>query len=185
MISRVANRYAKSLFLLAQEQGEVDKAVADMSLIADAIENSNELKVLLKSPIVRADKKQAVLDQVFQNSLGKTVQAFIEILVRKGREGILPGIARAFAMQFQKANNISEVFITTAVKLSDDQKKEIQSFLSKREANQDYKLIELIDQQIKGGIIIRIGDQQIDASVIRRLNDIEKELTTDDYVIKY
>ena len=185
MISRVANRYAKSLFLLAREQGEVDRAVGDMSLIAETIENSHDLLVLLKSPVVRADKKQAVLDAVFKKSLGKTVQAFVEILVRKGREGILPGIARAFAIQFQKANNISEVYITSAIELTEAQKNEIKSYLSQQDAKQKYKLIETIDEQIKGGIIVRIDDQQIDASVTRRLNDIEKELTTDDYVIKY
>ncbi len=42
-------------------------------------------------------------------------------------------------------------------------------------------LVENVDADIIGGLIVRIGDKQIDASVKRRLEDFRKELSKNIY----
>ena len=53
-------RYAKSLFHLAQERNEMEKVSADMALIDKTIHENSELRSMLKSPIIKSDKKALI-----------------------------------------------------------------------------------------------------------------------------
>ena len=52
---------------------------------------------LLNSPVVKADKKDKILDRVFAGKIGQLTATFMDILVRKGRERLLPDVAAAFS----------------------------------------------------------------------------------------
>ena len=62
--ARVAARYAKALLSLAQERNELGAVSQDLDTLEALFSGSRELVVLLQSPIVKGDKKQAVLDAV-------------------------------------------------------------------------------------------------------------------------
>jgi len=68
-------RYAKSIFKLAIERNELEKVSADMHLLNRTIADSRDLENLLHSPIIKADKKAAILHQIFDGHLGTTVGA--------------------------------------------------------------------------------------------------------------
>ena len=55
--SRVTIRYAKALFQLAIEQEILEQSYNDMVLLDEVCAESKELPLLLKSPIVKTDKK--------------------------------------------------------------------------------------------------------------------------------
>jgi F0F1-type ATP synthase delta subunit len=55
--SRVASRYVKSLLGLAVQQGVVEPVHQDMQLFAQVCRNSRDFVLMLKSPIVRHEKK--------------------------------------------------------------------------------------------------------------------------------
>jgi len=63
--SKVARRYAKSLLILASEKNLSEKVFSDMELIKNTCIQSHDLALLLKSPIVNGDKKDAVIKGVF------------------------------------------------------------------------------------------------------------------------
>ena len=50
--SRVAIRYAKALLATAQEQQAVDQVADDMESVYTTLENSQELKAVLASPVI-------------------------------------------------------------------------------------------------------------------------------------
>ena len=85
-IAPVAYRYARSLMELAQEKGMLAGVHEDMRLVADTCAANRELVVLLNSPVVKADKKDRILDQVFAGKIGQLTSTFMGILVRKGRD---------------------------------------------------------------------------------------------------
>ncbi len=57
----VATRYAKSLFDLANEKNLLEPVSADMKMINATCKANHELVVVLKSPIIKTDKKQSIL----------------------------------------------------------------------------------------------------------------------------
>ncbi len=176
-ISRISERYAKSLIDLATERNELEPVKRDIEYFLAALQ-SRDLLLFLKSPIIQANKKLSVMQAVFGDKAGKTTMAFFDIIIRKGREMYLPDIARAFINQYKNLNEISTVKITTAVPVSDKVLNEIKSKLSDTNTPMNKLDIETqINPDIMGGFIIEIGDKLYDASVQRTLDQLKKELT--------
>jgi F-type H+-transporting ATPase subunit delta len=86
IVAPVAYRYARSLMELAQEKGVLAGVHEDMRLVGSTCAANRELVVLLNSPVVKADKKDRILEQVFAGKVGQLTATFMGILVRKGRE---------------------------------------------------------------------------------------------------
>lgn len=113
-IAPVAYRYARSLMDLATEQGQADAVYADMELVAGTTAASRDLRVLLNSPVVKADKKSAVLGKLFAGQVGEVTQRFMDILVRKGREAMLPQVAAAVQQLYKQQKGIITAEVTSA-----------------------------------------------------------------------
>lgn len=169
--SQSARRYAKSLLEFAIERNELEAVAADMELISTTCENSKDLRLMLKSPIIKAEKKLAVLQKVFSGEIGSITLNFLELIARKQRESILPGIALAFINAYRDHIGIVSAEITSAVPLTDDERQKAVAIV--KELGKEVELIEKIDKDIIGGFIIRVGDKQYDASVKSRIKALK------------
>ena len=65
--TKSASRYAKALLELAIEQNKIDKVASDMRAVVAAKNETNEFQLFLNSPLIQADKKIAILNQLFEN----------------------------------------------------------------------------------------------------------------------
>ena len=88
-VIRIADRYAKSLLDMALEQGVLEEVNTDMRLLAGTVNKSRDFELMLLSPIIKPDKKIAILEKVFVKVVNKVTIAFLRIVVRKGREKFL------------------------------------------------------------------------------------------------
>ena len=104
---RVARRYAKSLLQFAIERDQQDGVFEDFNLISDTIENNRELELLLKSPIVKSNQKSEIVNKIFGGKIGEISREFMEIIIRKKREGILEQIANSYENQYKKFKHIT------------------------------------------------------------------------------
>jgi F-type H+-transporting ATPase subunit delta len=172
--SKVARRYAGSLLGFAQKQNELDAVADDMRLIAQTCADSPDLRRALKSPVIKTDKKVAVLNSIFGGHIGTTSQNFIRMVAVNNREAILPEIARAFIALYRERLGIVAAEIITAVPLSDQEREKAKSMVSGM--GKSVELSEKIDENIIGGFIIQIGDKQLDQSVSSRLSAIKTSL---------
>lgn len=182
--TRVATRYAKSLLRLSLEKGELEKAYADMQLVASTCKQSKDLSVFLKSPIIKTDKKAAVLHEIFGSKVSKITNEFIDIITRKRREMYLEGIANDFVAQYREHKKILTAVITTAVGLDDVLKKKVMEIV-KSTGNSEVELVEKIDTNIIGGFVLTIGDKQVDASIARKLKQLTMSFSENPYIKEY
>ena len=97
---RVASTYAKSLIDLAIEQDQINVVNDDMQALEQAM-GSRDLVLMLKSPIIKKGTKEKILKTLFSDKLSGLTNAFINIVVRKGRENILPEIISAFKDEYK------------------------------------------------------------------------------------
>jgi len=118
-----ASRYAKSILDLAVEKKQLDAVYKDMILIKSTIESSHDLKVFLKNPVARVDKKLSVLKVLFSKNVSKLTNAYLELVANKKRANILFEISIEFVEQYRKFNGITTAVITSAVKLDDASRK--------------------------------------------------------------
>src|SRR5438874_1893648 len=96
---RLAGRYAKSLLDLSIEQNGLDATLQDVQLVDSVCRQSRDFTLMLRSPVIKADKKEAIINAVLGPSLRPLTRGFINLLVTKGREANLPEIAAAFIAQ--------------------------------------------------------------------------------------
>lgn len=175
-------RYAKSIFKLALERNELDKVSADMHLLNHTISENRELEKLLQSPVIKSDKKGDILHQIFDAHLGTTVLAFLDLLVKKRREMVIPQIARQFVLLYLENNNVEEATLVTAVPVDDSFRTKIKELILKHSNNQSVELEERVDSNLIGGFILRFGDKQFDASVSGEIEKLRREFEKNYYV---
>lgn len=179
---RLAHRYAKSLIDLATERGSLEKVFADVQYLQAVCKQSRDFVLLLKSPIIKADKKQQIIKAVTEDKVSELTLAFVKLLTGKGREFFLPEIVEAFIAQYNEIKNIYVVKLTTAVDISDDVKQSITSRLQKETAMQNIQLQTEVKEELIGGFVLEFNNNLVDASVARDLNDIRKQFAKNDYI---
>ena len=180
-VERIATRYAKSLIDLAVEQGKLERIREDMLYFLEAVK-VRDLYLLLKSPIVHVGTKRTIVRQLFSSLFDELSYAFLDIILRKGREAYLPDIARAFMDQYRVIMQISQVRLTTATPFSEDKIEEIKQKI--REAHVTAPNIEVeahVDPKILGGFILEFENKLYDASVSHQLDEMRKVLLQEKY----
>ena len=181
---KVASRYAKSLLKIAIEENTLVELHSDMVLVNDVCNNNHDLVLMLKSPIIRTDKKKAILSEIFGKNISPMSNAFISIILTKKRGGLLSDIANAFIDIYKLHKNITTASITSAIELSKDQKSKIINLLL-NDKRDNIELKEMVNPDIIGGVIVRIGDKQVDESIRRKLKNLEMEFDENPYVKEY
>ena len=182
--SLAAKRYAKSLMGLAQEKNNLDSVYKDMMLINETIKTSNDLNLLLKSPVVNTAKKQQILLSVFGKHISELSILFLDLISSKKRESLIQLIASSFIEQYKNFKNIIVTEVTSAISLDNKQLNSIVS-LFENTNNSTYEIVEKVSPEIIGGFIIRVGDKQIDASISKELRELKKTFTENPYIIEY
>ena len=179
-VSRIAGRYAKSLLDLAQEQGKLDTILADVQSFKEATTN-RDLLLMLKSQIINTDKKRSVVSAIFGDRLDQLTNAFIDIIMRKGREQYLPEICDEFVNQYRGLKNITSATVTSAVALNEATLTKIKNKIMSEmtDGAGEVEVITKVDPALIGGFVIEVGDRLYDASVAHKLGKLKKEFAGD------
>jgi F-type H+-transporting ATPase subunit delta len=182
--SRVSHRYAKSLIDLSLEKGQLEQVREDMQLVHTSVRDSRELELMLKSPVIKTDKKQEVLKAVFGGKIGVLTTEFIDIITRKRRESELGAIASAFLSRYKKHKQILTAVITTASGLDDKLRSQVMEIVRSKTGSQ-VELVEQVDKELIGGFVLRVGDNQVDASILRQIRNLDRRFNENPYVKEY
>jgi F-type H+-transporting ATPase subunit delta len=181
---RLASRYAKSIIDLAIETNQLEKIFADMQWLQQLIKGSRDLSNLLRSPIIKPDKKQKVVRAIITGRVSEITATFIALLIAKGRESNLPEIITAFIGQYKKHKNIYTVKLTSAAPLDDDLKNTIINQIRKTSDMENIELETTIDEDLIGGFVLQAGDKLVDASIAYDLKQIARQFENNDFVYR-
>ncbi len=173
---RVARRYAKSLILISQEMGTLEQVHEDVLLVRNTIEESRDLGLLLKSPIVNSGKKRVILEAVFGDRVSEIMTKFFQILIRKGREKFLFEITKQFHLQYNDINSIEMAEVQTPFALTEELRQKFIGVVKEVSGKSGVELEETVNEELIGGYVLRIRDRQIDDSVRSRLNELAQAL---------
>ncbi len=182
--SRVAIRYAKSLLELAQEHNVLEKVKSDMDLFNKVCKENRGFVLALQNPIIKHDKKNDILKEVFKNKVSELTLSFFDIISRKHREAILPFIAQSFHTLYNQLKNIIEVQVATPFSLPDELRKQFQNVV-KDYLGKEIELREKINKDLIGGYVLTIHDRQIDESVASKLADLRLAFSHNPYIKEY
>ena len=176
MINIVANRYAEALFQVGEDSNSTEKLYNELKAVVDIINQNKEFANILKSPIVSKDDKKDLISNIFGSQLNKEMLNFMKILTDKDRLSLLSDIEESFKVLLNDKNNILEGVAITAVPMSEDEVKQLQSKLSGK-YNKTVILKNEIDKSVLGGVLVRLGNEEIDGTVKNRLDKMKEQLS--------
>ena len=180
--SRATSRYVKSLLDLAIERNALEEVHRDMLLFTDVVSKSRALELLLQNPIIKHDKKLAVLKSLFSGKVHSLTMAFFDIITRKNREPLLASIAREFHNSYNEYRGIGKATVTTAIPLDEKLRAEIENLVRKYSDKKQIELKEIVDPELIGGFILKVGDRQVDASIRNKLKTLKVDFSQNPYI---
>lgn len=181
---RAASRYAKSLLGLASEQKVLEEVHADMLNFLSICEQNRDFTLMLKNPIIKHDKKRAILEKIFSKS-NKLTLAIFDIITRKNREPLLPAIAKEFHNQYNVFKGIEVATVTSAIALDKNTKKELEAIVKSISQYDKVDLKEKVDADIIGGFILNVGDRQLDDSLRSKIKALNLKFSQNPYTKEF
>jgi len=175
--SEAARRYASALFDLAQENGVLADVQTAFSRFAETVSGSKDLSRLIASPLFARDDKAGVLKQVAESAeMPDLFARFLGTVAMNGRAADLPATHDAFETLYAKQRGVQRAIARTATEMSDDQRSRLEGVIADAVGG-NVDLTTEVDEDLIGGIQLRIGSTLVDASLkakLERLNTAMK-----------
>ena len=172
--SQISVRYAKALYLSAEEQGTLDAVYRDMDLVSDTCQ-IRDFQDMLMMPSLQVSQKGQLAMSLFEKHLSKLSLSLINLVIENKREAHLAAIARNFRDLYRKKQGIQSASLVTATPVDEGAMKAILDLIKKTYASQ-VELSASVDEEVIGGFVLTIGDMQYDASVASSLKQMKKQL---------
>ncbi|CAM1338988.1 ATP synthase F1 subunit delta [Tenacibaculum aestuarii] len=181
--ARAALRYAKAVLNLAKGSGNETLVNDNMKLIVDTIAESADLDVMLKSPVIKAADKRRVLNALFGDKVDNIVKGLFNLLEENKRMIMLESIARQYSVIYDFDKSMQVAKVTTAVALTKELEEKIQAKIVALTGN-NASIENIVNPEILGGFILRVGDVQYDASISNQFNELRREFDNSHYIPK-
>ena len=171
-----ARVYAEALFEAGQDKGNLNALQEQLGQFADAVDGDRELQVFLFSPYLNTQDKKEGLGRVVTGAEPEFAN-FLELLVEKGRMPEIFRIRREFDELWKKANRRLDVTVTSAIELDPSVVGKIGEEVE-RQTGEKVDLSSEVDNEILGGIVLRVGNMVLDASIATRLEKLRKSVAS-------
>lgn len=172
--TKVAKRYAEGLLQFTQDAGQTDAVFSEMKDLVGTIEKSKDLQNFLASPIIDTKKKISISAEIFA-AMSPVTRNLIQLVIKQGRENHIANIGREFVKKVEDMRGVQRITLTSATPLSEENVKNILQSTNLVNHDSKFDVQSIIDPEILGGYILRVGDQQIDTSVRTNLTRLKKE----------
>ena len=164
----IARNYAETLVTLAERAGALDEWGETITEVADAIEGDSRLANFLGSPKVSAKGKVEIITKAFQDRLPRLFVRFLGAVIVNRRQHLIPEIATEYALLVDEIQGRVHARVTVArepdERLRASVEKRLGTITGKRVVPHF-----VVNPEILGGVIARVGDTVMDGSLARRL----------------
>ena len=171
----IAARYGTALFDYAEDMDALASVHADLQELAKAISEYPQILKVFSDPIFNSAEKAKSLSAIEQG-LTKEVQNFLNLLLDYDHFLELPDIINCFNDLYNKSQKIETGVAVSTVPLDQEQLQKIGAGYAQKYNLQKVILTNVVDPNIIGGVILKVGDCVIDGSVKNKLKKIRAQL---------
>lgn len=176
MAKLISKTYGDALFDAVIEKDKVDEVLSDVKELKRVFEENPDLKGYLNNTSVPEEHKTEAAIQVFEGRADDITVGFLMTVIKKGRFGEIDKILDHFIGRVKEYKKIGVAYVTSAVELTDDEKKQVEDKLLSVTDYEEFEIEFNIDPAIIGGLVIRIKDRVFDNSIKNRLDDLTGQL---------
>jgi F-type H+-transporting ATPase subunit delta len=176
--SKIAVPYSEALMSLAQSQNLTDKFGEDAGALLDLLNQSEDLREFLTSPIVKADSKKAAIQQILGDQVHPLIKNFLMLLIDSGRIIFLEDICRQYQALLRELKQAVLAEVTSVVELTEEQKQVVREKVKAATGAHEVDLETKIDPAVLGGVVIQVGSQIYDLSLRGQLRRLSLQLSS-------
>lgn len=175
LTASVARRYARALFELARERGQVEAIGRDLEQVVRTLESRQDLRALWEHQEVSPRVKQAMIRQEFGDKVSELVLNFLAVVTTRRREAWLGRMLAEYTALADEALGQVEVEVRSAAPLPIETLAELKIRLGQR-LGKEVRLTQKVDPDLLGGVVLRVGDVLMDGSVRTQLKRMKERL---------
>jgi len=164
MVELVAKRYGQAFFELAKESGDLDLREHEIRTMLDILTGNEEFFGILNHPKLSKSQKIQTVSDIFTDKVSKDFVGFLVLVIEKGRQDNIVDILNYTLEKIEEFNGFVTAHVTSAVELSEDDRKMISDKLQKQ-TGKKISLVCRVDKSQIGGLFIRINDRVVDNTV--------------------
>jgi F-type H+-transporting ATPase subunit delta len=178
LMNRSVVRYSNALYGISIDKNIQNKIYEESKDLLDIFSKNNDFENLFKSPLLNKKKQVEVVSELFSDKkdnkivVSKDLFGLIVLLAKNSRLNIFQEVLKRFMQLHTSDNKEVKVYVTSVIKISDNLEDQLKKTLSKN-GKMKVKVINLIDKDLLGGLIIQIGSNLIDTSIRSKLNKVK------------
>ncbi len=170
MSQAVARRYARAIFELGRDAGELRTVVEDLARFADLLATSAELRELDRHPSLSDADRTAIVGELAKRlGASATATRSVTMLAVRQRLAVLQDIVTNLSQLSDEHEGVLRVTVASAAPLSASYIARLTAKLA-AETGKRVLLEASVDTSLIAGVVARIGDRVIDGSVRHRLD---------------
>ena len=173
-MEEVAEVYARALFEVASDRDLLDVIREQLGQFEHAVSTDRNLQSFFFSPSFSPDEKKDGLGRMLDGA-EPTFMNFLETLIERHRMPEIFRVRGHYEEMWEKEMKLLPVEVTSAVELDEAVVREIGERIRTQTGN-DIELTSVIDPDILGGIVLRVGDFILDASIRNSLSQLRKQV---------
>lgn len=172
----IPHRYARALYKFAAESGKTKDVYGEMQNVVAAFRADNRLEKILSNPFIDTEDKRNILLAAAGSNPSDDYKRFVSLILDHHREEFAYLMALAYLEIYRKENNISEVKITTAVKMPESEIDKLRAVVEKSFKGITFEYHYAVDPSIIGGFVIDVDSTRMDASLSNELEQLRQNL---------
>ncbi|MGI9395748.1 MAG: F0F1 ATP synthase subunit delta [Boseongicola sp.] len=172
----IASRYATAVFELAKDGDELSSLERDIDTIEAALNDSADFRALINSPIyTRTAQGNAIAAIADKMELSGTVANTLKLMASNRRLFVLPHLVTALRQLIADEKGEVTADVRAARSLSDEQAAKLAETL-KASVGKDVKMNVTVDENLIGGLIVKVGSKMIDTSIRSKLAALQNTM---------
>jgi F-type H+-transporting ATPase subunit delta len=172
-VSGLADRYATALFDLADERKSLDQVSEDLRQLRAMLNESAELRRLVRSPILsRVEQGRAIAAVGERSGLSPLTRSFLGLVAQNRRLFAVPAMIDAFLARLAARRGEITAEVVAAQTLTPAQLDAVNEQL--RKAMGSKVAVEVrVDPALLGGLVVKVGSRMVDASLRSKLHRLQ------------
>jgi F-type H+-transporting ATPase subunit delta len=169
----LAGRYATALFELADAGKQLDVVADDLTGLKAAIDGSDDLRALIRSPLYDRDQQAAAMGAVLEKAgASDLVRRFVQVVAQNRRLFALPRMIDSYLAELARRRGQVTAEVTSARPLDEAQKTALTEALNKALGGK-VQVNEKVDPALLGGLVVKVGSRMIDSSIRSKLQRLK------------
>ena len=173
-MDEIARVYAQALFDVAREKGKLDVIRDQLGQFVDVLTGDHDLQVFFFSPYFSSGEKRDGLERAISGAEPELIN-LLELLIEHHRMPVIFRIRSRLDELWAEENRLLEVTLTSAVKLDPKVVDRVGAEIE-RQTGHKIELESAVDENILGGLVLRVGNMVLDASLRNKLEKLRKEV---------